>query len=489
MILLSIDPHIVHKTEAHYVFDVLLNILGYPYRRIPAGDESVRERQPRLHYGPDSSRPAGDGFLIHICAFEKAGPRIRRLKRSAVREDLPAGVLSLYTGEQPGDGQVWYTDEISGAPLITSSGSRLLCNADLVRTVFDFVTLAGERRIERRDPYGRFLRRYSPEGVEFYGQAAVDRIAQLLRVFIEHAGAPPALDPWPESRRFALVLTHDVDRIRTWTWRKVRRARQAGTPAAVLLRSLLAPSNWCGNFSHITKMENDLGGCSSFFFSAAHRVRRDPGYSPRSIRVQRGMAEIFQRGGSVGLHGSIPSAVDGAMLAGERMALQRLCGSTVRSGRQHYLRFEGDRSWIALEASGLQYDSTLGFADEPGYRCGTSYPFHPYDSRTSTPHRFWEIPLILMDTVLFLESKLSLRAERAWELVLSYLQEARSNRGCLTVNWHNSNVSVLDGTGYSDLYQRMLRWAAEHGGWLCSLEQCGFWWSAREEKLKSLQSV
>ena len=51
----------------------------------------------------------------------------------------------------------------------------------------------------------------------------------------------------------------------------------------------------------------------------------------------------------------------------------------VWGGRQHYLRWEAPTTWRAWEEAGLDYDSTLTFADHAGFRCGVCFEYPVYD--------------------------------------------------------------------------------------------------------------
>ncbi len=138
--------------------------------------------------------------------------------------------------------------------------------------------------------------------------------------------------------------------------------------------------------------------------------------------------------------------------------------------RQHYLRFDADKTFDAIANVGFKYDSTLGFSNDLGYRCGTSLPFQPFNPKNKKPYPFLEIPLILMDTVLLLETKLHLSSDEAWGIVEKYLECAFKSRFCLTLNWHNNNINYADVFGYGKLYEKVLNWAYERNAWICSLD-------------------
>ena len=69
-------------------------------------------------------------------------------------------------------------------------------------------------------------------------------------------------------------------------------------------------------------------------------------------------------------------------------------------GRQHYLRWENPSTWENWEGAGLDYDSTVGFADRR-LPLGTSHEFAAFHLRRRRPLRLRERPLLVMDRTLF----------------------------------------------------------------------------------------
>ena len=61
-------------------------------------------------------------------------------------------------------------------------------------------------------------------------------------------------------------------------------------------------------------------------------------------------------------------------------------------GRQHYLRWKTPDTAIAWDAAGLDYDSTLAFADRGGFRCGVCYEFPMYDLKNRRPLNLLQRP-------------------------------------------------------------------------------------------------
>ncbi len=409
--------------------------------------------------------------------------RSKSLTGADVREmesldDKKPSAPYLFAGDVEPLPAALHRDAASKKTMVSRYDKRIHIAADILATCFYFLSLENERRTPRRDRFQRFQRDFSPLGEDIYAYPIVDRWVALLRRLLADF-VPGEIRPlWPHDKAFAVALSHDVDRIRTWTFRKARRALRGKDEgdmrrrAAGLLRSVACPENWRGNFDFISRLEEKYNAASTFFMVSEHRSKPDPNYKLSSARLRRGMAIAKERGCSFGLHGTIDSAARAGLLAEEREELQRYAGK-VRGGRQHYLCFTDETPQRWIEA-GLHYDSTLGFASHTGWRCGASLPFYVHDGKKDLP--IVEIPLILMDTVLFLESKQFLSAAQAWRVIERYLQETKQNSGLLTINWHNSDLHPYDVHGYSQLYERILQWTRQNSGWLASVDAVYDWW-------------
>ena len=68
--------------------------------------------------------------------------------------------------------------------------------------------------------------------------------------------------------------------------------------------------------------------------------------------------------------------------------------------RTHYLRLDIQKTFEIFESIGLKTDSTLGYANDIGFRCGTGFEYYPYNFKEERAWKFKEIPLVLMDSAL-----------------------------------------------------------------------------------------
>ncbi|GAB4369252.1 MAG: hypothetical protein Kow0042_10880 [Calditrichia bacterium] len=494
-VILCIDCAEDFREEAVYVFRQLFTAIGLRYQVIPPNRLATVQSPVLIYYG--KQKPTDyRGFMIHIATAEYY-ENMASLNKEALcwmrpaDPKLPPRLFTLFQSEMEALPETWYRGE-SGQPIITAGRSGVNCRADFIGTLFYLLSLQNEITSVRRDHFQRFRVEYSPLGGEIYQIPLLDEVAGWLRSALEYGAEMSGLTftftpRWPEGKKFALALFHDVDRLQSWTVSKLKRALVGGGIAnkmrksVALLGSLLRPSNWSGNFAYITDLEKRYGGRSTFFFVAGKKSERDPGYRLESFRLRKGLSRLREEHWPVGLHGTFPSCVDANLLREEKARIESWSGGKVWGNRQHYLRFDAKVTPGVWAESGIAYDNTLGFVEQPGFRTGTSLPFHLWNFAEKKAYSFLEIPLIIMDTGLILKENMNLSADRAWEVVEKYLKETRRRGGLLTVNLHNNNIHPGDVTGYTKLYEKMLKWARDNEGWICAPDEVYKWWQAKYE--------
>lgn len=400
--------------------------------------------------------------------------------------------FTLFGGQVPAPGNKLFSQTDTDEPIITQKDKKIYCRADLIATAFYILNLETENLVKTRDRYGRYHKKYS-NIPEIYDHPVIDQYVTLFRSLLSVLA--PDIESksiWPNGHSFAVALSHDVDRLNTWTFRKAKRAALNGPGPAGwkgkfsrgfgVLKSVLQPERWRGNFSYIVELEKKFGTQSTFFFAVQHRLPRDPQFRFLSDHVKNSIIYLLQNGASVGLHGSLMTAFDKNDLDKERQILQNITNTVILGTRQHYLRFDALKTWPLYESCKFTYDSTAGFASETGYRCGTGFPFYPFNKSSNSAYHFLEIPLVLMDSIFLLEHKLYVKPENAWQIIKKHLEMTRQYNSCLAINWHNNNICPGDVTGNTQIYEKILQWTADHNGWICSLENLAKYWRKKTDE-------
>jgi hypothetical protein len=280
--------------------------------------------------------------------------------------------------------------------------------------------------------------------------------------------------------RFAVCLTHDVDTPWRWTRAGIRRGagrlrealRSGRSDRALLEARALAgiplhrvrgtDPNWC--FDRLLGFARSHGSRHAFYLMAGHQVALDGVGADAYARLRPQLVEtLLAAGAEVGLHGSYLSADDPAILREEHLALTALAGP-LAGHRYHYLRVDPHRNLRTLAELGLRYDTSLGFADAPGFRAGIAQPFRPWDFETEQPLPLVEIPLAAMDTTFADSRYLGLSAAEAEPRLLAFLRNAAELGGGFSVLWHNDRFDPPTSGGWDRLFFRFVEAVRAHGG-------------------------
>ncbi|MCX7727886.1 MAG: hypothetical protein N2203_00280 [Bacteroidia bacterium] len=123
------------------------------------------------------------------------------------------------------------------------------------------------------------------------------------------------------------------------------------------------------------------------FDRAAHLSHSD---TQKTINKLKNFAHI-------GLHPSYYSLNKLEIIQKEKQLLEQTIKEKIIASRQHYLRTDITITPKLLIQAGIQYDFTMGFASDKGFRAGTSYPFYYYDFENEKVENLLFIPFSVMD--------------------------------------------------------------------------------------------
>ena len=170
--------------------------------------------------------------------------------------------------------------------------------------------------------------------------------------------------------------------------------------------------------------------------------------------------EIHQRGHRIGIHGSYHTYKNPAAFSEELSKLKRVLSSlnipleTIYS-RQHYLRWDPKVTPALMSDCGVDYDSTLGYAEVAGFRNGTAHSFNLYDFSSRTPFDFQVEPLIVMEGTVIEPLYMGLgKGEESYKMMHSLKDKCAEFGGCFTLLWHNSSLSTPED---KKLYDSLLK--------------------------------
>jgi hypothetical protein len=107
----------------------------------------------------------------------------------------------------------------------------------------------------------------------------------------------------------------------------------------------------------------------------------------------------------IGLHPSYNAYNYKLMFEKELKLLKSESKNDIKYVRIHFLRLDLQKTFNIIEDLGFEYDSTLGYNDEIGFRCGTGFEYFPYNFEEEKRWEFKELPLVIMDSALLKSCK------------------------------------------------------------------------------------
>ncbi|MEM1120731.1 MAG: hypothetical protein AAGJ18_09800 [Bacteroidota bacterium] len=104
----------------------------------------------------------------------------------------------------------------------------------------------------------------------------------------------------------------------------------------------------------------------------------------------------------------------------------------------HYLKWHHPITLNAWNDAMMTYDSTLGYADAPGFRCGTCFEYPAFDPLVNKMLQLRIRPLVVMECTIILAHYLNLGfTEQAVAKILQFKNICKKVGGCFTLLWHN----------------------------------------------------
>jgi len=175
-----------------------------------------------------------------------------------------------------------------------------------------------------------------------------------------------------------------------------------------------------------------------FFFLLGDKGKNDTNLSHQTKELREKIKHISQFA-ECGIHPSYQSFLDENKVREEVSRLENIIGKKVTISRQHFLRMQLPKSYQILINCEITEDHTMGFADEPGYRAGTSQPFYWYDLSNEKATNLRIFPFVMMDATL--KRYLGLSPEKALEYSQNIYDSLKNTGGNFTLLWHNESVN------------------------------------------------
>lgn len=342
------------------------------------------------------------------------------------------------------------------SPLIEQKDGNYLFHYDLIGLIFWMLARVEEIGRNDLDEHSRFPARSSHAFKHNYlDRPVVDEWLEILGQVISRQ--------WPnvklKNNHSDIFVSHDVDHPSRFTFcpgniffrrlasdlLKNRKYQSVYTAplARILSRKKISNLDRWNTFEWL--MDQSEKNClkSNFFFQVGiSSGRQDCYYKIDSEQIQNLLLRIQQRGHAIGFHPSYDSSFDEIKFNKEASLFYEICKKKLKikqdvwGGRMHYLRCKMPQTPRFWQNNNFNYDSSLGYADAPGFRCGTCREYKAFDAIESIELNLKIKPLIVMECSLFNESTSSIRIGNAHLFKLK--ERCFKVKGTFNILWHNN---------------------------------------------------
>ncbi len=345
---------------------------------------------------------------------------------------------------------------IYGKPDIRIDNEGITCGVDLFASSFFMLARWEEYVLPDRDRHGRFPAEKSLAfRKEFLSRPVVNEYAALLATMFARLSWEP---PKPR-RRFKMTVSCDVDHPRLW-WTVADRIRTLG--GCIFRRGDLPEAGfWLRKHIFQKKDPYDVfddwldfyeknGLVGHFNFLGKRPASSNCWYPLEHPFVVNLIHKIAGRGHVIGFHPSYEAFENPQFFREELSSLRAVSPAPVTTGRQHYLRFAAPRTWQMWDDAGMDWDSTAGYPDMEGFRCGICNDFPVFNFLTRKTLRLREKPLIAMDATLAQYRNYS--RETAFGHLQQLRSEAKKHAGEFVLLWHNSSWNTYFWAPWQEAY-------------------------------------
>ncbi len=317
---------------------------------------------------------------------------------------------------------------------------------DLFAASFYLLSRYEEYLPHKTDLHGRFL---AEESIAFKNGFLEKPIIEIWMQKLIHTINRQFGCDLHSKRQFRYVRTIDVDNIYAYRHKgpiingiHLLKDWLKGEKNLARLRWRVISRQEEDPFFNLEELSNRLlsldptGANTHIFFHCGGYGKRDKKTIVPSLRYGKIRKHLSEKM-NVGLHPSYRSAHTQWLFRLEKKILEWHIGKPVTSCRSHYLLFQIPEDYRKLEQTGITDDYSMGYSNNPGYRAGTSLPFHFYDLEKEKASKLLIHPLAVMDKTL--HSNLRLTPQEAIAYIEQMKNAAEDVKGEFVVLFHNEN--------------------------------------------------
>ena len=212
-------------------------------------------------------------------------------------------------------------------------------------------------------------------------------------------------------------------------------------------------------YDKVLKLHHQYNLKTIFFFLLGDYHKYDRNISFKNLEYQELIKKIFNDC-EIGIHNSFKSISNPSLLKIECERLASIIGLGVTSSRQHYICLNIPYNYQNLIKNKILNDYTMGFADYPGFRAGTSNPFLFFDLKINKSTKLLLYPFSIMDVTL--KNYMNLNPQKSLIMIKSIIKEIKNVNGLFMSIWHNESLNYShEWIGWDSVYEEMIKYIVD----------------------------
>jgi hypothetical protein len=477
---IALEPQLIHASgpQVHWTWREILTTLGYAWNEVALGDACD------IAFVADATCAPRARLCVRADHAAWATPSSHRLAKLSQVGVWP---ILVFKGDS--------ANAQTGAMPTRLSDSRWWLPRDIAFDLFWLAT-GQEERHWPQGAHGFYDLTGSPAlRDDVFQKAPVMQMLSALQHLLCELGVPAPEPRWPNGKRAAVAISHDVDYPEVIRWLEPARivARQGARGLGPALGVLSGKrTHW--HFANWQALEREYGARSAFYFVARQGSlveyatgTPDTFYDVASPRFTNVMRELVGQGWEVGLHASYRANEDRARFAAEKRKIEAACGQPIAGNRHHYWHMnpsDVEETLLMHEQVGFEYDSSLTHDRYLGWRRGLSTPFYPFHQKERRELRTLQLPVAWMDAQVFVHTSPSDDERRA--LLNTLIDRAAEDGGTFVINIHDYVFDDALFPGWSRALREALDHIRERGDfWHATPVELARHWSARYQAIRA----
>ncbi len=333
-----------------------------------------------------------------------------------------------------------------GKDKIDETENSITLHADLIASAFFMLTRWEEIVDADKDLHGRSIAKNSiAYQYHFLQRPVVNEYVELIWNVLQKAGYTGKR----KSYEYRALVTHDVDQQYQWPdfFTSIKHIagdilkrndfKMAGRNLKSWYQTLvLNKQDPFDTYDTLLNLANEYSIKAYFNIIISRSSEHDMALPINDKRLLNLISKIECEGHTIGFHPGYNTYLIQSQFDKELDELQSITKQKIISGRQHFLRFQNPDTWRLWDNAGMEWESSMGYADLPGFRCGICLPFSIFDVRARKKLKVKERPVIVMDATLIYYMK-----EWSWDQLENLKTQCKKFKGEWVTIWHNDLVN------------------------------------------------